>query len=98
ILETYPRDELFQISEDELYETALGVLHLGERRRVRLFVRRDTFGRYLSCLVYLPLDRYTTETRNDIQEILRDAFGGIGLDYTARVTESVLVRLHVIVY
>jgi glutamate dehydrogenase len=98
ILETYPRDELFQISEDELYETALGILHLGERRRVRLFVRRDTFGRYLSCLVYLPLDRYTTETRNEIQDILSEELGGTGLEYTARVTESVLVRLHVIVY
>jgi glutamate dehydrogenase len=98
ILESYPRDELFQISEDELYDTALGILHLGERRRVRLFLRRDTFGRYLSCLVYLPLDRYTTGTRNKIQEILTEAFGGVGLDYTARVTESVLVRLHVIVY
>ena len=73
-------------------------MHLGERRRVRLFVRRDTFGRYLSCLVFLPLDRYTTETRNRIQEILTEELGGIGLDYTTRVTESVLVRLHVIVY
>jgi glutamate dehydrogenase len=98
ILETYPRDELFQISEDDLYETALGILHLGERRRVRLFVRRDTFGRYLSCLVFLPLDRYTTETRNEMQDILMRAFGGVGLDYTARVTESVLVRLHLIIH
>ncbi|HEV3404616.1 MAG TPA: NAD-glutamate dehydrogenase [Gaiellaceae bacterium] len=98
ILETYPRDELFQISEEALYETALGILHLGERRRVRLFVRRDTFGRYLSCIVFLPLDRYTTETRNTIQGILSEAFGGVGLDYTARVTESVLVRLHIIIH
>jgi glutamate dehydrogenase len=54
IVETYPRDELFPISEDDLFETALGILHLGERRRVRLFVRRDPFDRFLSCLVYLP--------------------------------------------
>src|SRR5439155_14444354 len=98
ILETYPRDELFQIGEDELYGIALGILHLGERRRVRLFVRRDTFGRFVSCLVYLPLERYDTESRRRIQQILTEAFGGVGLDYTARVTESVLARLHVVIY
>jgi glutamate dehydrogenase len=98
VLETYPRDELFQIAEDELYEIALGIHHLGERRRRRLFVRRDTFGRFFSCLVYLPLERYNTETRQRIQEILQDAFAGTSADYTARVSESVLARLHVIVY
>ncbi len=54
ILETYPRDELFQISDDDLFEITLGILHLGERQRVRLFVRRDRFGRFLSCLVFVP--------------------------------------------
>ncbi len=98
ILEAYPRDELFQIDEGELYDTALGILHLGERRRVRLFVRRDTFGRFLSCLVYLPLDRYNTQVRSRIQEILTETFGGVSLEYSARVTESVLARLHVIIY
>jgi glutamate dehydrogenase len=63
ILENYPRDELFQISEDKLLETALGILHLGERRRVRLFVRRDAFERFVSCLVYLPRERFSTENR-----------------------------------
>ncbi|MEP7225632.1 MAG: NAD-glutamate dehydrogenase, partial [Actinomycetota bacterium] len=98
ILETYPRDELFQISEDELFETALGILHLGERRRVRLFVRRDAFGRFLSCLVYLPRERFDTQNRERIQAILQEAFGGTSVDYTTRVTESVLARLHVVVY
>ena len=98
ILETYPRDELFQIPEDELSEIALGILHLGERRRVRLFVRREAFGRFLSCLVYLPLDRYNTEVRRRIEQILRDAFGGSSVDFVARVSESVLARLHLVVH
>ena len=98
ILETYPRDELFQISEDELVETALGILHLGERRRVRLFVRRDAFGRFLSCLVYLPRERFDTQNRQRIQEILQQAFDGTSIDYTTRVSDSVLARLHVVVY
>ena len=98
IVETYPRDELFQMSEDELYEIALGILRLGERRRVRLFVRRDSFGRFLSCLVYLPRERFHTENRRRIEEILQEAFGGVSADYTSRVSESVLARFHFVIY
>ena len=61
VLETYPRDELFQTPIDELVPIAEAVMHTRERRQLRLFVRRDTYGRYLSCLVYLPRDRYNTE-------------------------------------
>jgi glutamate dehydrogenase len=98
ILESYPRDELFQIGEGELYEIALGILHLGERRRVRLFIRRDAFGRFLSCLVFLPLERYNTRVRRRIEQILQDAFDGTSVDFEARVSESVLARLHVVVH
>jgi glutamate dehydrogenase len=97
ILETYPRDELFQISEDELYDTAIAILHLGERRHVRLFVRRDTFGRFLSCLVYIPLERYNTDVRRRVEQILLEALGGESVELVARVSESVLARLHVVV-
>jgi glutamate dehydrogenase len=98
ILETYPRDELFQISEDELYDVALAVLQLGERQRVRLFVRRDLFGRFFSCLVYLPRERFNTDNRRRIQEILTEAFDGVSVDYSTRVSESVLASLHFVVY
>ena len=97
IIETYPRDELFQLSEDELFEIALGVLHLGERQRVRLFVRRDAFGRFVSCLVYLPRERFNTTNRGRIEEILLDAFSGTNADFSARVSESVLARLHYVI-
>ena len=96
ILESYPRDELFQIDGDELFEIALGILRLGERRRVRLFVRRDVFGRFLSCLVFLPLERYNTGVRRRIERILLDAFDGASVDFSAHVSESVLARLHVV--
>ena len=74
ILDTYPRDELFQIPEDELFELAMGILALGERQRVRLFTRRDTLDRFVSCLVFLPRDRFHTRNRERIQEILAEAF------------------------
>ncbi|HWS46384.1 MAG TPA: NAD-glutamate dehydrogenase, partial [Acidimicrobiia bacterium] len=66
ILETYPRDDLFQIDDDHLYDTAMAILRLGGRRRVRLFVHREPYGRFVSCLVFLPRDRYTTQVRTRI--------------------------------
>ena len=98
ILEGYPRDELFQISNEELFRIAMGILHLGERQRMRLFARRDTFDRFLSCLVFVPRDRFNTENRRRIEGILRRATGATIIDYTTRVSESVLVRLHYLVY
>ncbi|MFC5382518.1 NAD-glutamate dehydrogenase [Aquipuribacter nitratireducens] len=97
ILETYPRDELFASDVPTLQRIALGVLQLQERRRTRLFVRHDPFGRYVSCLVYLPRDRYTTEVRLVMQDILVEAFGGTHIEHSARVSESVLARLHFVV-
>ncbi|MGN6574523.1 MAG: NAD-glutamate dehydrogenase domain-containing protein, partial [Nocardioides sp.] len=97
VLENYPRDELFQTPVDELAEIALAVLHTRERRQVRLFIRRDVYGRFLSCLVYLPRDRYTTAVREKIAHILKTQLGGDSLEYTARVSESLLARLHFVV-
>ncbi|EWT00813.1 NAD-glutamate dehydrogenase [Intrasporangium oryzae NRRL B-24470] len=97
ILETYPRDELFQTSPEQLAEIATSVLHLQERRKTKLFLRRDEFGRFMSCLVYLPRDRYNTTVRLRIEAILLQAFGGETIDNTTRVSESTLARLHFVV-
>jgi glutamate dehydrogenase len=97
VLETYPRDELFQAPLPELAAIVEKVAHLKERRQVRMFVRRDPYGRYMSCLIYLPRDRYTTSVRRRMEDILLRALGGASIEYTARVTESVLARLHFVV-
>ncbi len=97
ILETLPRDELFQSTVDELFNTALGILNLQERQRTRLFVRRDRYGRYFSCLVYIPRDRFTSDIRERIEQTLRRAFNGERFDSSVAVSESVLARLHVVV-
>src|SRR5690348_1148214 len=97
ILEDYPREELFEISAAELTPIALGVLRLSERKQTRLFLRRDRYGRYMSCLVYLPRDRYTTKVRLRAQGILREALNGVSVDYSATVGDSALARLHVVV-
>ncbi len=97
ILEDFPREELFEISATELTPIALGVLRLSERKQTRLFLRRDRYGRYMSCLVYLPRDRYTTRVRLRAQGILREALHGASVDYSATVGDSALARLYVVV-
>ncbi|WP_028938584.1 NAD-glutamate dehydrogenase [Pseudonocardia spinosispora] len=98
VISGYPRDELFRASADELYNIALGVLSLAERRQLRLFLRRDPYRRFFTCLIYLPRDRYTTKARLAVQESLRRELGGHRVDYTARVTESSVALLHVTVH
>ncbi|PUA18795.1 NAD-glutamate dehydrogenase [Glaciimonas sp. PCH181] len=93
ILEQYPRDELFQVDENDLYDTAIGILRLEERQRTRLFVRQDAFGRYVSCLVYVPRDKFNTELRTRIQLLLLEAFNGLSVEFTPLLSESVLARI-----
>jgi glutamate dehydrogenase len=97
ILEDYPRDELVQVSLDELQHAVVEILHLQERQRLRLFLRHDHRARYVSALVYLPRDRYTTAVRLRLEDILRDAFGADQVEYTTLVSDSVLARLHFVV-
>ncbi|NML42594.1 NAD-glutamate dehydrogenase [Ramlibacter sp. G-1-2-2] len=92
-LETYPRDDLFQIPADELYDTALGILALGERHRLRLFLWRDPFDRFVSCLVFAPRESFSTELRLKFQRILMQELGGTQLDFEVQLTGK-LARIH----
>ncbi len=97
ILGTFPRDELFQITEDELFDTAIGILNLQERQRIALFVRRDPLERFVSCLVYVPRDRYDTRLRQSFAAILEAAFAGTVADFHTHFDESVLWRVQFII-
>lgn len=97
ILDSYPRDELFQSSVRDLMRTANGILNLQDRKQVKFFVRRDTFRRFFSCLVYIPREKYTTAIRRRTEEILLKAFGGTSIDSSVQITDSPLARVHIIV-
>jgi len=97
ILATYPRDELFQTGEDELLRTAMGILHLYDRQRFRLFVRRDAFERFVSCLIYAPRENYSTDLRQKWQAILLQAFNGTSSEFNVSLSESVLARIQITV-
>jgi glutamate dehydrogenase len=93
ILVVHPRDELFAMSIDELYATALGILSIGERRRTRMFARYDSQRYAWSCQVYMPRDRYTTDVRQRMQRTLEGAFGASSSSYTTQLTDGRLARI-----
>ncbi|CAM3831220.1 NAD-glutamate dehydrogenase [Nocardiopsis rhodophaea] len=97
ILEGFPREELLQTPVPELYDIVLGVLRLRERRGSKLFLRRDPYGRYMSCLVYMPRDRYTTQVRLDIQNVLAKAFHGATMEHSVMVGSAPFARLYLVV-
>ena len=97
ILDSYPRDELFQSSVRDLVRTTNGILNLQDRKRVKFFVRRDAFRRFFSCLVYIPREKYTTGIRERVEQILLNAFEGTTVDSSVQITDSPLARVHIIV-
>lgn len=97
ILESLPRDELFQAGEDELLQTSMGILGLQERVRSRIFMRRDRYGRFYSALVYIPRDRFNTEVRLRIESMLKDALNAEAVDSSVMLGESPLAQLHMMI-
>ena len=97
VLETYPRDELFQIDEDTLYHFALSILQLEERPRVRVLARRDRFDRFVSVLVYVPRERYSGQVRAQIGEYLAGVFDGHVSAYYPYIHDAPLTRVHFII-
>jgi len=94
IIQTIPRSELFALSAKALLDMAMAVVDLGSRRRTLLFLRADQLAHFVSCLVYLPRDRYTTAVRLEMQDILVRELGGESIDYAARVSESPWAVVH----
>src|SRR5437763_11449934 len=98
ILESLPRDLLVQIPTDDLFEIAIGILGLGERQRVRLFMSPDPLDRYVSCTLCLPRDRFNTQNRERAAAILGEAFGDGAVDWRLYLSESVMVRVDYVVH
>ncbi len=94
ILEFMPRDELFQYDEDELFETALGILALEARPGVRLFIRRDAHERFVSCLAFVPREYFTTDLRKTIMNAVSHAYQGAVEHFATQLSDSPLARLH----
>ncbi|MGE0153904.1 MAG: NAD-glutamate dehydrogenase [Reyranellaceae bacterium] len=88
ILETFPRDELFQYDDASLLRTVLGILHLQERPRTALFVRPDTLGRSVTCLVFTPRERYDSSLRQRFAAVLEAAFGGPVISYSVAMADD----------
>jgi len=98
ILKSYPRDELMQIAPDQLYQHAIGILHLQERQRLRLFTRIDPYRRFVSSIIFVPRERYDTRLRMRFEEILMDAFNGKRVEFSINLGESLLARVHFLIH
>jgi glutamate dehydrogenase len=97
ILETLPRDDLIQGSEEELLEIAMGIFYMQERRRIRMFARMDIYHRFISCLVYVPKDRFNTELREAMQAVLSESFHAQDITFSTYFSESILARIHFVI-
>ncbi|HPD82203.1 MAG TPA: NAD-glutamate dehydrogenase [Alphaproteobacteria bacterium] len=93
ILEKYPRDEILQMPEKLLYEHAISILRLQERPQIALYTRLDPFGRYISCLVYIPRERFETRLRLRLQKTLERELGGVCSNYKVSQDDSPLSRV-----
>lgn len=97
ILETLPRDDLIQASEEELLEISMGIYYMQERRRIRLFARQDIYHRFISCLVYVPKHKFNTVLRKKMQDVLSESFQAQEISFSTYYSESILVRTHYLV-
>lgn len=97
ILETLPRDDLFQATHEDLLNLTLSIIQLKERKVTRLLVRKDAFARYYSCLVYVPREIFNTNLAMEMQQILMDSFKGLESSYTTYFSDSVLARIHYLI-
>ncbi|NOQ16161.1 MAG: NAD-glutamate dehydrogenase, partial [Methyloprofundus sp.] len=98
VLSSLPRDELFQAQLSDLFEYSLGTLQLQERQRVRVFVRHDIYGHFVSLLIFVPRERYHTESRKKIQQILVSVFKGEDTEFSVKLNESILARIHFVIH
>jgi glutamate dehydrogenase len=96
ILESFPRDELFQASVPELNRIVTGIFGLQERSRVRVLLRRDPFHRFYSCLVFVPREKYNTQVRQRIERVIREAFSALSMESQVQIAESNLARIHIV--
>ncbi len=96
ILESFPRDELFQAGAAELNRIVTGIFGLQERPRVRVLLRRDAFRRFYSCLVFVPREKYNTQVRQRIEKVIREAFSAFGMESQVQIAESNLARIHIV--
>ncbi|RYF95410.1 MAG: NAD-glutamate dehydrogenase [Caulobacteraceae bacterium] len=97
IIETYPRDELFQLPEGELLDQAMGILHLLDRPRLKLFARKDPFDRFISVLLYVPRDRYDSGVRERAGNLIAAAYNGRVSAYYPSFSDAPLARVHYII-
>ena len=96
ILDTFPRDELFLSNSSELFETSTAIASINERYMTRLFMRHDPFGKFITCLIYVPRDVFTTQMRLRIQKVIGEAINSTESEFNTYFSDSILARVHLV--
>ncbi len=96
VVEVLPRDDLFRTPVDELFSTVMSIVQIQERNKIRVFLRKDPYGRFCYCLAYVPRDIYSTEVRQKIQQVLMDRLKASDCEFWTFFSESVLARVQLI--
>ncbi len=98
VINVFPRDELFQTSLEELFATALEITQIQETRTSKLFIRKDSYGKFFSCLVYIPRDIYRTRVRQQVEAFLKDKLGASEIEFNTHLSESTQARIHFVLH
>jgi glutamate dehydrogenase len=98
VINVFPRDELFQSSLEQLFSTALEITQIQETRTSKLFIRKDSYGKFFSCLVYMPRDIYNTRVRQQVQAFLKQALGATEIEFNTYLSESTLARIQFVLH
>src|SRR5690625_3926332 len=94
VLETYPREDLLHEEVEEIFDVVMEIVDMQERRESRVFVRADPYQRFVSVILYLPRDLYNTDARVRVQEVLREYYNAVSVDFDVLLSESALARIH----
>lgn len=96
VLDSYPRDEIFQASQQELQQNVLSIVDHIKRPRVGLYLREDKYNRFITCLIYVPKEKFDTNLRYRLQDILQEELGAVVTEYYTQISDSPLSRLYLI--
>jgi glutamate dehydrogenase len=76
ILNSIPRDELFYLNGEQIYELSQNVLNMNDQHSLTLAIRSDVYGRYVTAMVFIPKAKYSVSLKDRFYKILEHQLKG----------------------
>ena len=93
VVETLPRDLVFELDADTLAQLVIDIVGLQERRIVRAFDVAEPVGPWTTVLVYVPRSRFTATLPDEVAALVAEHYGGDVRDAETLVGTSSLARM-----